>query len=74
LKPEKGEMSKAYFGIALNNLRKDVKKKPVSKYRPRAGQNFFGFGNSAIPVGPVAFRPTIARGLALSALFAKILI
>jgi len=23
-------------------------------------------GNPAIPVGPVAFRPTIARGLALS--------
>jgi len=27
------------------------------------------FGNPAIPVGPVAFRPTITRGLALSALF-----
>jgi hypothetical protein len=26
----------------------------------------FNFGNPAIPVGPVAFRPTIARGLALS--------
>ena len=24
------------------------------------------FGNPAIPMGPVAFRPTIARGLALS--------
>jgi len=24
------------------------------------------FGNPAIPVGPVAFRPTITRGLALS--------
>jgi hypothetical protein len=24
------------------------------------------FGNPAIPEGPVAFRPTIARGLALS--------
>ena len=25
-----------------------------------------GFGNPAVPEGPVAFRPTIARGLALS--------
>jgi hypothetical protein len=34
--------------------------------RSRAAQNFFGFGNPAIPVGPVAFRPTITRGFALS--------
>jgi hypothetical protein len=27
------------------------------------------FGNPAIPKGPVAFRPTIARGLALSIMF-----
>jgi hypothetical protein len=27
------------------------------------------FGNPAIQVGPVAFRPTIARGLALSIMF-----
>jgi hypothetical protein len=27
------------------------------------------FGNPAIPVGPVAFRPTIARGLALSIMY-----
>ena len=27
------------------------------------------FGNLAIPVGPVAFRPTIARGLALSIMY-----
>jgi hypothetical protein len=27
------------------------------------------FGNPAIPVGPVAFRPTIACGLALSIMF-----
>jgi hypothetical protein len=27
------------------------------------------FGNPAIPMGPVAFRPTIARGLALSELY-----
>jgi hypothetical protein len=41
----------------------------VSQYRPRASQNFFCFGNPAIPDGPVAFRPTIARGLAFSVLF-----
>jgi hypothetical protein len=29
-------------------------------------QNPSYFGNPAIPEGPVAFRPTIARGLALS--------
>jgi hypothetical protein len=29
----------------------------------------FLFGNPAIPAGPVAFRPTIARGLALSAIY-----
>lgn len=27
------------------------------------------FGNPAIPKGPVAFRPTIARGLALSIIY-----
>ena len=27
------------------------------------------FGNPAIPLGPVAFRPTIARGLALSIMY-----
>ena len=32
------------------------------------------FGNSAIPEGPVAFRPTIARGLALSAFLSTNLI
>jgi len=31
-------------------------------------QNSFCFGNPAIPEGPVAFRPTITRGLALSAI------
>jgi len=31
------------------------------------------FGNPAIPVGPVAFRPTIARGLALSAMLVLVL-
>jgi hypothetical protein len=31
--------------------------------------NFLYFGNPAIPVGPVVFRPTIARGLALSVFF-----
>jgi hypothetical protein len=33
---------------------------------PRALMSFCCFGNPAIPGGPVAFRPTIARGLALS--------
>jgi hypothetical protein len=28
---------------------------------------YLHFGNPAIPAGPVAFRPTIARGLAFSA-------
>jgi len=31
-------------------------------------QNSFCFGNPAALKGPVAFRPTIARGLALSAI------
>jgi hypothetical protein len=29
----------------------------------------YNFGNLAIPEGPLAFRPTIARGLVLSAIF-----
>jgi hypothetical protein len=69
LNPEKGKISLAH-GMTLNVLYKDLKKSPC-QCRPRAAQNFFGFGNSAIPVGPVAFRPTIARGLALSAFVAK---
>jgi len=39
--------------------------------KPRAFKKeylFPHFGNPAIPEGPVAFRPTIARGLALSVL------
>jgi len=50
-------------------FRRGPQKKPVSQYRPRASQNFFCFGNPAFPEGPVAFRPTITRGLALSVLF-----
>ena len=38
-------------------------------FRPWAPQNSFCFGNPAVPEGPVAFRPTIARGLALSRFF-----
>jgi hypothetical protein len=47
------------LGVAPKN------KKPVSKLTT-GRKNFFYFGNPAIPIGPVAFRPTIARGLALS--------
>jgi hypothetical protein len=39
-------------------------KKPVSNFT--TGAKSFCFGNPAIQGGPVAFRPTITRGLALS--------
>jgi hypothetical protein len=35
----------------------------------RSLQLTWNFGNPAIPKGPVAFRPTIARGLALSIMY-----
>jgi hypothetical protein len=46
-------------------------KKTRDQYEPRALQVILCFGNPAIPMGPVAFRPTITRGLALSAMSFK---
>jgi hypothetical protein len=49
------------------------KQKPDYRFDKAMVTRFLGltcnFGNPAIPVGPVAFRPTIARGLALSIMF-----
>jgi len=44
------------------------KKRPVS-IQTTGLQHFSCFGNPAVLRGPVAFRPTIARGLALSNVF-----
>ncbi len=55
--------------ISIVNLFKILSiKKAHGRNKPRALKKraFFHFGNPAIPEGPVAFRPTIARGLALS--------
>ena len=55
----------------FGRLRAPQKRGPC-QCRPRAPQNSFCFGNPAVPEGPVAFRPTIARGLALSIFTCKL--
>ncbi len=58
-----------FLGVLTNPCAppKSKKARAITDHGPSV--NFRCFGNPAIPGGPVAFRPTIARGLALSAAY-----